>query len=75
VLVLSHSADWGTHLAAQADERRSCGSRVETILPDSSQNALGVGMFLKTDPLESTQRKKTEQRSICREQDENVSTK
>ena len=35
----------GTHLAAQADELRARGSRVETIFPDSdSQNALGVGM-------------------------------
>ena len=40
VLVLSplggrsrHPLHWGTHLAAQADELRSCGSRVETILP------------------------------------------
>ena len=52
VLVLSplggrsrHPLDWGTHLAAQADELRARGSKVETILPDSnSQNALGVGM-------------------------------
>jgi NTE family protein len=52
VLVLSplggrsrHPLDWGTHLAAQADELRARGSRVETILPDSnSQSALGVGM-------------------------------
>jgi NTE family protein len=37
--------DWGTHLAAQADELRARGSRVETIFPDSnSQNALGVGV-------------------------------
>jgi NTE family protein len=52
VLVLSpfggrslHPLDWGTHLAAQADELRAGGSRVETIFPDSnSQNALGDGM-------------------------------
>ncbi len=52
VLVLSplggrsrHPRDWGTHLAAQADELRARGSSVETIFPDSnSQNALGVGM-------------------------------
>jgi NTE family protein len=52
VLVLSpfggrslHPRDWGTHLAAQADDLRAGGSRVETIFPDSSaQNALGVGM-------------------------------
>jgi NTE family protein len=40
-----HPLDWGTHLAAQADELRARGSRVETVLPDSnSQNALGIGM-------------------------------
>ncbi len=52
VLVLSplggrsrHPLNWGTHLAAQADELRARGSRVETIFPDSnSQNALGVGI-------------------------------
>jgi len=52
VLVLSplggrsrHPLDWGTHLAAQADELRARGSRVETIFPDSnSQNELGGGM-------------------------------
>ncbi len=52
VLVLSpfggrslHPLDWGTHLAAQADELRARGSRVETIFPDSnSQNVLGGGM-------------------------------
>src|ERR1700716_219012 len=27
--------DWGMHLAAQVDELRAVGSRVETILPDS----------------------------------------
>ncbi len=37
--------DWRTHLAAQADELRARGSRVETIFPDSnSQNVLGGGM-------------------------------
>jgi NTE family protein len=52
VLVLSpfggrslHPSNWGTHLAAQADELRAGGSRVETIFPDSnSQNVLGSGM-------------------------------
>ncbi len=52
VLVLSplggrsrHPSAWGTHLAAQADELRSRGSRVETIFPDNnSQDALGAGM-------------------------------
>jgi len=52
VLVLSpfggrslHPLDWGTHLAAQADQLRARGSRVETIFPDSnSQNVLGGGM-------------------------------
>ena len=40
-----HPLDWGTHLAAQADELRAGGSRVETIFPDSnSQNVLGGGM-------------------------------
>jgi NTE family protein len=39
--------DWGLHLAAQVDELRARGSRVETIFPDSdSQNALGIGMNL-----------------------------
>ena len=39
--------DWGLHLAAQVDELRTAGSRVETIFPDSdSQNALGFGMNL-----------------------------
>jgi NTE family protein len=52
VLVLSplggrsrHPLDWGTHLTAQTDELRACGSRVETIIPDSnSQKALGTGL-------------------------------
>ena len=52
VLVLSpfsgrslHPLNWGTHLAAQADELRAGGSRVETIFPDSnSQSVLGGGM-------------------------------
>lgn len=52
VLVLSpfggrslHPLAWGTHLAAQVDELRAGGSRVETIFPDSnSQNVLGGGM-------------------------------
>ena len=50
VLVLSplggrsrHPLDWGIHLAAQADELRARGSRVETIFPDSnSRDAFGV---------------------------------
>jgi NTE family protein len=38
---------WGLHLAAQVDDLRARGSKVETILPDSeSQNAFGVGMNL-----------------------------
>jgi NTE family protein len=38
--------DWGMHLAAQADELRARGSRVETILPDSSShNAFGVNLM------------------------------
>jgi NTE family protein len=38
---------WRLHLAAQVDELRSSGSRVETIVPDGhSQNALGIGMNL-----------------------------
>jgi len=52
VLVLSpfggrslHPLHWGTHFAAQVDELRAGGSRVETIFPDSnSQNVLGGGM-------------------------------
>jgi NTE family protein len=38
--------DWGMHLAAQVDELRARGSRVETILPDSnSRDAFGVNMM------------------------------
>ena len=52
VLVLSpfggrslHPSHWRTHLAAQADDLRAGGSRVETVFPDSSaQNAMGIGM-------------------------------
>ena len=34
--------EWGMHLAAQVDELRARGSRVETIFPDSnSRNAFG----------------------------------
>jgi NTE family protein len=52
VLVLSpfggrsrHPVDWGMHLAAQVDELRARGSRVETIFPDSnSRDAFGVNM-------------------------------
>jgi NTE family protein len=37
---------WGTHLAAQVDELRAHGSRVETILPDSnSRNAFGANLM------------------------------
>ena len=32
--------DWGTHLAAQVDELRARGSRVETIFPDSDSEHL-----------------------------------
>jgi NTE family protein len=53
VLVLSplggrtrHPLDWGMQLAAQADELRARGSRVETILPDSnSRNAFGSNLM------------------------------
>ena len=53
VLVLSplggrtrHPLEWGTHLAAQADELRAAGSRVETVLPDtSSRNAFGDNLM------------------------------
>ena len=43
---------WGIHLAAQADELRERGSRVETISPDrDSRNAFGVNvMDLSTRP-------------------------
>jgi len=38
--------DWGMHLAAQADELRACGSRVETVLPDSdSRRAFGSNLM------------------------------
>jgi NTE family protein len=38
--------EWGMHLAAQVDELRARGSRVETILPDSdSLNAFGVNLM------------------------------
>jgi NTE family protein len=44
--------DWGLHLAAQVDELRARGSRVETILPDSnSRDAFGENMMdLSTRP-------------------------
>jgi NTE family protein len=44
--------DWGMHLAAQVDELRARGSRVETVLPDSdSRNALGSNLMdLSTRP-------------------------
>jgi NTE family protein len=59
VLVLSplggrtrHPLDWGMQLAAQVDELRAGGSRVETILPDSdSLNAFGTNLMdLSTRP-------------------------
>jgi NTE family protein len=38
--------EWGMHLAAQADDLRAHGSRVETILPDSSsRNAFGYNLM------------------------------
>jgi NTE family protein len=47
VLVLSpfggtsrHPREWGTHLAAQVDQLRARGSRVETIFPDSDSEHL-----------------------------------
>ncbi|MEO8827952.1 patatin-like phospholipase family protein [Lapillicoccus sp.] len=53
VLVLSpfggrsrHPLEWRMHLAAQVDELRASGSRVETVLPDgSSIDAFGVNMM------------------------------
>jgi NTE family protein len=44
--------DWGMHLAAQVDELRAGGSKVETILPDSnSRDAFGKNMMdLSTRP-------------------------
>ena len=44
--------DWGMHLAAQVDELRARGSRVETVLPDSdSRNAFGGNLMdLSTRP-------------------------
>ncbi len=53
VLVLSpfggrsrHPVGWGMHLAAQVDELRASGSRVETIFPDSdSLDAFGINMM------------------------------
>ena len=44
--------EWGMHLAAQADELRARGSRVETILPDSnSRDAFGSNLMdLSTRP-------------------------
>ena len=44
--------EWGIHLAAQVDELRARGSRVETIFPDSnSRNAFGVNLMdLSTRP-------------------------
>ncbi len=38
--------EWGMHLAAQADELRAAGSRVETIFPDSdSRDAFGSNLM------------------------------
>ena len=38
--------DWGTHLAAQVDELRARGSRVETVFPDTnSRDAFGVNVM------------------------------
>lgn len=53
VLVLSpfggrsrHPQEWDMHLAAQVDELRAGGSRVETIFPDGdSLNAFGINMM------------------------------
>jgi NTE family protein len=44
--------DWGMHLAAQVDELRARGSRVETVLPDSdSRHAFGSNLMdLSTRP-------------------------
>ena len=44
--------EWGMHLAAQADELRARGSRVETVLPDSgSRDAFGSDLTdLSTRP-------------------------
>ena len=44
--------DWGMHLAAQVDELRARGSRVETVLPDSdSRDAFGSNLMdLSTRP-------------------------
>jgi NTE family protein len=59
VLVLSpfggrsrHPLEWGMQLAAQVDELRASGSRVETIFPDGdSLNAFGANMMdLSTRP-------------------------
>ncbi|WP_448623486.1 patatin-like phospholipase family protein [Geodermatophilus sp. URMC 64] len=35
-----HPREWGTHVAAQVDELRAGGSRVETIFPDSNSEHL-----------------------------------
>ena len=38
--------EWGMHLAAQVDELRAGGSRVETILPDThSLDAFGTNLM------------------------------
>ena len=59
VLVLSpfggrsrHPLEWGMQLAAQVDELRACGSRVETVFPDTdSRDAFGSNLMdLSTRP-------------------------
>ena len=44
--------EWGMHLAAQVDELRARGGRVETVLPDNnSRNAFGSNLMdLSTRP-------------------------
>jgi NTE family protein len=43
-------AEWGMHLAAQADELRARGSRVETIFPDSNSRDLFAFGANQMDP-------------------------
>jgi len=41
-----HPVEWNMHLAAQVDELRAGGSRVETVFPDGdSRDAFGVNMM------------------------------
>jgi NTE family protein len=42
--------EWGMHLAAQADELRARGSRVETIFPDSNSSGLFAAGANQMDP-------------------------